>query len=68
MLESNETWIVSESGYGLSISADGQRTAFLADDIYISRLWVYDHAAPLAGPPDDITQIVSDPPVGPANG
>ena len=28
LLESNETWIVGEGGYDLSISADGQRTDF----------------------------------------
>jgi hypothetical protein len=60
-LESNETWIVGEGGWDLSISADGQRTAFLTGGMNMAQLWVHDHAQPPGAPLEDVTQVVSGP-------
>jgi hypothetical protein len=68
LLESNETWIVGEAGYDLSISADGQRTAFLTGDMHVAQLWVHDHAQPPGAPLEDVTQVVSGPPTGGTSG
>ena len=60
-LESNETWIVGEAGWYVSISADGQRTAFVTGDWHVAQLWVHDHAQPPGAPLEDVTQVVSGP-------
>ena len=67
LLGNNESWVVGDAASDLSISANGQRTAMLTDESTSARLRVHDHTALPGGPPDDIAQVVSDPPEGSAN-